>query len=180
MSSGDCISIVIPTFNAGPLFEQSLQAIRAQKTSRRVEIVAVDSGSTDGTIDRLRQAHEDADDLRQPVDLAMRDGDTAAETGRAQLLALDQHIGQDLGVLPRRTGGGRRQGLEQQFLVGRRNAGQHRIVAQQVAEIIHARFPMRPRAGRANSGPRGRTIGAYPSEPPRCGSTQPMVPSPRR
>ena len=57
MSSGDCISIVIPTLNAGPLFERTLQAIRAQKTSRRVEILAVDSGSTDGTIDRLRQAN---------------------------------------------------------------------------------------------------------------------------
>jgi rhamnosyltransferase len=56
MSAGDCVSIVIPTFNAGPLFERTLQAIRAQRTSRRIEILAVDSGSSDGTIDRLRQA----------------------------------------------------------------------------------------------------------------------------
>jgi len=43
------ISVVIPTKNAGPRFKDTLEAIHAQDTHEEVEVVVVDSGSTDGT-----------------------------------------------------------------------------------------------------------------------------------
>ena len=44
------VSITLLTYNAGPLLDRVLNAIQRQQTSRSVEIVAVDSGSTDGTL----------------------------------------------------------------------------------------------------------------------------------
>jgi len=50
------VSIVIPTRNAGARLRDVLAAIRAQDTRRSVEIVAFDSGSTDGTVSVLRES----------------------------------------------------------------------------------------------------------------------------
>ena len=47
------VSIVIPTWNAGPLLEQVLAAIESQDSGYVREIVAIDSGSTDGSVERL-------------------------------------------------------------------------------------------------------------------------------
>ena len=47
MPSG--LSIIIPTLNGGEVFRQSLRAIATQATSLPIEIIAIDSGSTDGT-----------------------------------------------------------------------------------------------------------------------------------
>lgn len=47
------ISVVIPTKNAGPEFSQTLAALRSQP--RLLEIVVVDSGSSDGTPDLARE-----------------------------------------------------------------------------------------------------------------------------
>lgn len=47
-------SLVIPTLNAGPLFGEVLAAIDAQEGIEDLEKVAVDSGSTDATVDQLR------------------------------------------------------------------------------------------------------------------------------
>jgi len=47
------VSIVIPTFNAGPRLEEVLCALESQQCDASREIVAIDSGSTDGTTDRL-------------------------------------------------------------------------------------------------------------------------------
>ncbi len=48
------VSIVIPTLNGGELLGEVLEAIEAQEYERgEVEIVAIDSGSTDGTRERL-------------------------------------------------------------------------------------------------------------------------------
>ena len=41
-------------------------------------------------VDRLGKAREHANDALQPVDLAVGDGDAAAEAGRAQPLAISQ------------------------------------------------------------------------------------------
>lgn len=49
------VSVVLPTKNAGPELREVLARIRGQETSRRVEIVAFDSGSTDGTVALLRE-----------------------------------------------------------------------------------------------------------------------------
>ncbi|GMV92286.1 MAG: hypothetical protein AMXMBFR82_20640 [Candidatus Hydrogenedentota bacterium] len=43
------------TRDAGALLRRVLDAVRTQETSRSVEIVAIDSGSTDGTLDMLRE-----------------------------------------------------------------------------------------------------------------------------
>jgi rhamnosyltransferase len=53
MESGVRISIVIPTCNAGPLLDRVLDALDAQEPGFDREIIAVDSGSTDGTVERL-------------------------------------------------------------------------------------------------------------------------------
>jgi len=48
------ISLVMPTWNAGPLLEEVIAAVRALEGVTFDELVAVDSGSTDGTLERLR------------------------------------------------------------------------------------------------------------------------------
>ena len=49
------VSIVIPTFNGGAQLRECLAAIRAQKTAADFEILAVDSGSTDDTLNTLAE-----------------------------------------------------------------------------------------------------------------------------
>jgi rhamnosyltransferase len=48
------ISVVIPVRNGGEPMRRCLEAIRGQRVADEVEIVAVDSGSTDGTQDLVR------------------------------------------------------------------------------------------------------------------------------
>lgn len=43
-------SVVILTFNAGPTFEQTLDAVFSQRTDFDFEVLVLDSGSTDGTV----------------------------------------------------------------------------------------------------------------------------------
>lgn len=50
------VSVVIPTFNAGPEFVWMLRKLRTQKGVREIEIVVVDSGSSDGTVAVARHA----------------------------------------------------------------------------------------------------------------------------
>lgn len=45
------VSIVIPTKNGGELFEKVLEAVFAQKTKYEYEVICVDSGSKDQTLD---------------------------------------------------------------------------------------------------------------------------------
>jgi len=49
------ISIVIPTKNGGALFEEVLCGIRGQRLDEEVELVVVDSGSTDGTVKKASE-----------------------------------------------------------------------------------------------------------------------------
>jgi rhamnosyltransferase len=49
------VSVVIPTLNGGPLFRACLQAIRRQEIDRPVEIVVIDSGSSDDTLRHCRE-----------------------------------------------------------------------------------------------------------------------------
>jgi len=51
------VSVVIPTLNAGSDFPVILDRIRQQKGVGDIEIVVVDSGSTDGTLQACAQAH---------------------------------------------------------------------------------------------------------------------------
>ena len=50
------IALVMPTWNAGPLLDEVLAAILAQKGVVFDELQAIDSGSTDGTVERLQRA----------------------------------------------------------------------------------------------------------------------------
>jgi rhamnosyltransferase len=49
------VSIVIPTLNAGPEFEETLRGILAQEGDFERELLVVDSGSTDGTDELARR-----------------------------------------------------------------------------------------------------------------------------
>jgi rhamnosyltransferase len=47
-------SVVIPTKNAGPLFETVLKQVLLQETNWPFEVLVIDSGSSDGTLDLVR------------------------------------------------------------------------------------------------------------------------------
>jgi len=49
------LSVVIPTKNAGPLLQQVLEGIISQKTNWSFEVLVVDSGSTDGTVELVKR-----------------------------------------------------------------------------------------------------------------------------
>ncbi len=49
------LSVVIPTFNAGPGFEELLMGISAQEGDFDCEVIVIDSGSTDGTDELARR-----------------------------------------------------------------------------------------------------------------------------
>lgn len=49
------VSIVVPTFNAGPGLDELLDALDRQEGAFDTEVIAIDSGSRDGTPDRLRR-----------------------------------------------------------------------------------------------------------------------------
>jgi len=49
------VSVIFLTKNGGSLFRESLLAVLSQKTDFAFEVVAVDSGSTDGTLELLKE-----------------------------------------------------------------------------------------------------------------------------
>ncbi|MHB0857726.1 MAG: glycosyltransferase family 2 protein [Anaerolineae bacterium] len=55
MSTPAPVSVVIPTRNAGPAFEETLRAINTQRLDRPVELVVIDSSSADGTPEMARR-----------------------------------------------------------------------------------------------------------------------------
>lgn len=55
MQTGYDVTIAWLTRDAGPLLERALDAVAAQETDRTIELLAVDSGSTDGTVRRLEE-----------------------------------------------------------------------------------------------------------------------------
>ena len=60
MAQGKRCSIVIPTWNAGPLVERCLRALKDHGEADRSEIVVVDDGGTDDTASRIRAACPDS------------------------------------------------------------------------------------------------------------------------
>ena len=51
------VTIGVPTRNGGAVLERLLKAVGRQETDRRVEVIALDSGSTDGSLEALA-AHQ--------------------------------------------------------------------------------------------------------------------------
>ena len=51
------VSIVIPTKNAGALFDKVLERVFQQETNYTYEVICVDSGSSDGTLDIIKNIH---------------------------------------------------------------------------------------------------------------------------
>lgn len=49
------ISIIIPVKNAGAIFKETLEALFCQKNVSPFEVIIIDSGSTDGTLETCRQ-----------------------------------------------------------------------------------------------------------------------------
>jgi glycosyltransferase involved in cell wall biosynthesis len=50
------VTIIIPTLNGGSIFPQCLAAIKGQENADPLQLIVVDSGSTDGTVERARKA----------------------------------------------------------------------------------------------------------------------------
>ncbi len=48
------VSILIPSFNGGELFRECLEAVFSQDTDMSFEVIVIDSGSTDGTVERIK------------------------------------------------------------------------------------------------------------------------------
>src|SRR6476469_9013898 len=94
----------------------------------------VDGCSVNGVeVDRIGEPGADAGYALQPNELAMRDGDTLAEPGRAQPLTLQQRV-EDVALLqagePRRA---RRQILKQLLLGLDLERGNHRLGADEIS-----------------------------------------------
>lgn len=56
MKIADGVSIVIPTLNGGEEFRQCLKAIAGQRLMRESQLIIIDSGSKDGSIEFARQS----------------------------------------------------------------------------------------------------------------------------
>ena len=127
-------------------------------------------------IDRLREPREIAEHAAQPLDLPVRNRGAGAEAGRADLLARIE-AGDDV---PRREAGQPRRGggelLDQRLLVGGDQIVVDRLGGKDGGKVAHL--------GPIGLGKRpsfediGGGAGLASQE--RCGSTQPIVPSPRR
>ena len=76
------ISVVIPTFNAGPEISSLLDSLRAQQPAPPFEIIAIDSGSTDDTRQRVEHGGGRFVPLTQPFNHGLaRDAGIAAASG---------------------------------------------------------------------------------------------------
>ena len=58
-------SVAIPVLNGGPLLEEVLEAVAAQEVDRPVELVVIDSGSTDGSLELARLFGARVEQIRQ-------------------------------------------------------------------------------------------------------------------
>ncbi len=87
------ISVVVPTFNAGPHITALLDALRAQKPAAPDEIVAIDSGSADDTRRRVLDGGARFVEFTQPFNHGLaRDAGIAATRGELIFLTVQDAI----------------------------------------------------------------------------------------
>ena len=84
------ISLVLLTLNPGPDFDAILQSVLTQD-STPFEVLAIDSGSTDGTIERLRSAGIDVDVIPQGEFGHGRTRNLAVGRAKGELIAFLTH-----------------------------------------------------------------------------------------
>ena len=58
MTSDIDVTVIVPVYNAGGLLERCLDSIFKQKTNRSIEVILVDDGSTDNSVEIIRQRPE--------------------------------------------------------------------------------------------------------------------------
>lgn len=52
------LTVIIPVYNAAPLIDRCLDSIFSQWGEYQIEVICVDDGSTDDSVERIRQRHE--------------------------------------------------------------------------------------------------------------------------
>lgn len=81
-------AVIIPTKNGMPDFEAVLSAVLAQKTPWPFEVIVIDSGSRDGTLDHVRAIQRSASSQDRPVRLIeIEPGDFGHGRTRNQAIA---------------------------------------------------------------------------------------------
>ena len=87
------VSVVIPTFNAGPQLAALLERLRAQQPGPPDEIVIVDSGSSDGTCEQASAAGARIVKWTEPYNHGLvRDAGISAATGEIVLLTVQDAL----------------------------------------------------------------------------------------
>jgi glycosyltransferase involved in cell wall biosynthesis len=110
MSGPLAVSVVLPVLNAAGLIEGAIESVLAQQ-GVAIELLVVDGGSTDGTLERLRRAHEPPHRVLPGPDCgiydAMNRGIAAARGDAVYVLGADDRIAhpQALARLAARLGG---------------------------------------------------------------------------
>src|SRR5215470_12142741 len=92
-------------------------------------------------LDRAIQAGEQAEQMLELGQLAMRYGDSIADAGRSKLLALQQHLENGALALARQLGSARRKLLQRLLLAVDLERRNHRVRRDEIAEQHEIRCP---------------------------------------
>ena len=68
--SGKILSIVIPTYNMEKYLPACLDSVTDELVSDRLEVIVVNDGSTDGSLDIIRRYEQKRPDLIKVIDKA--------------------------------------------------------------------------------------------------------------
>ncbi|MEO6256536.1 MAG: glycosyltransferase [Sphingomicrobium sp.] len=85
----DLVSVIIPAFNAAATIDQTLRSVRGQ-THQNIEIIVVDDGSSDATLDIVERHRRD--DPRVLIERQSANGGPSAARNRAIALSTGNYI----------------------------------------------------------------------------------------